>query len=100
MRLPDAERDAIVAAIAKFDTAAEIFLFGSRVDDSKRGGDIDILIKSDILCPDMMHLVEDELFRHIEEQKIDFVLTRKDNMTVFAALVLSKGAVQLCPTKS
>jgi predicted nucleotidyltransferase len=44
MRLSDAERGAIRRAIADFDPEAMVYLFGSRTDDTKRGGDIDLLI--------------------------------------------------------
>jgi uncharacterized protein len=100
MRLTDDEQKAIVASVLKFDTAAEVFLYGSPVDDSKRGGDIDILIKSDVLEKRMLGLIEDELFRHIEEQKVDLVLTGKTSTSSFAEMVLARGAVRLCQTKS
>lgn len=44
MRLKDFERNAIVSAIKERDLAARVFLFGSRVDDTKKGGDIDLLV--------------------------------------------------------
>jgi hypothetical protein len=51
MRLEKKEIEGIVSAIAPFLPAcsAELRLFGSRVDDHKRGGDIDLvlLIESD-----------------------------------------------------
>ena len=43
MRLSSDEKSAVVNAIACFDPEAKIYLFGSRVDDSQKGGDIDIL---------------------------------------------------------
>ena len=100
MRLTETERSAIVASVAKFDASAEVYLFGSRVDDRKRGGDIDVLIKSDVLNNGMLGLVEEELFKHIDEQKVDFVLTEKSNLSSFAEMVLTKGAVRLCRMKS
>jgi uncharacterized protein len=100
MRLSEFERDAIVASVTMFDGAAEVYLFGSRVDDDKKGGDIDVIIKSDVLTNDMLDLVAEELFKHIDEQKVDFVLTGKSRLSSFAEMVLSKGVVNLCRTKS
>ena len=97
MRISEFDRSAIVAAVTKFDATAEVYLFGSRVDDQKKGGDIDILIKSDVIGKDNLDLIEEELFLHIDEQKVDFVLTGKSSLSAFAAMVLSKGAISLCP---
>jgi predicted nucleotidyltransferase len=45
MRLSDDEQDSIKHIIAKvFGSDAQIFLFGSRADDSKRGGDVDLYV--------------------------------------------------------
>lgn len=52
-------------------------LFGSRVDDSKRGGDIDILVESDEpLDAGVRHKLEALSDMHIRlgDRKIDFVL--------------------------
>lgn len=46
MRLSNTEVNTIKTAVFELDLHAHIFLFGSRVDDSKRGGDIDLLIES------------------------------------------------------
>ncbi|MDH4129048.1 MAG: nucleotidyltransferase domain-containing protein [Spirochaetota bacterium] len=46
MRLTVSEINTIKSSIYDEDDNAEIYLFGSRTDDSKRGGDIDILILS------------------------------------------------------
>ncbi len=45
MRLTDGEQDSIKRIIAKvFGEDAQILLFGSRIDDSKRGGDVDVYV--------------------------------------------------------
>jgi predicted nucleotidyltransferase len=45
MRLSDGERMQIKTIIAStFGNGAEVWLFGSRVDDSKRGGDVDLYV--------------------------------------------------------
>ena len=95
MRLQPEEQAAIISTITSFDKESEIYLFGSRLDDTKRGGDIDVLVKSDVICHAMLAHIEDELFRKIDEQKIDFVLTRKNELTSFSRMVLARGAIQL-----
>lgn len=48
MRLADDARDIIRETVREvFGSAATIRLFGSRVDDNARGGDIDLLIELD-----------------------------------------------------
>ena len=47
MRLTEESKNAIIASVCQYFSQAEkIILFGSRVDDSKRGGDIDILVQT------------------------------------------------------
>jgi len=57
------------------DPDARIFLFGSRVHDEQKGGDIDLLIFSRIM--DFSHKIElkYQLFEKMEEQKIDIILS-------------------------
>jgi uncharacterized protein len=75
------ERDAIVQASREvFATGTAVYLFGSRVDDSKRGGDIDLLVETAMpMTPP--ELVEHRtrfvarLYRMLDEQRIDIVIT-------------------------
>ena len=48
MRLTPGQQAAIrIAAIEAFGAGAAVWLFGSRADDGKRGGDIDLLVRPD-----------------------------------------------------
>ncbi len=100
MRISEEEQQAILNAITKFDQDAEVYLFGSRLDDAKKGGDIDILIASNVITKRMLGVLEDELFRQIDAQKLDFVLTDKEIRSAFARMVLARGAVKLWQKKN
>jgi len=95
MRLPLEEKEAIIASVAKYDKNADVFLFGSRIDETKKGGDIDILIISDILDHHTLFSIEEDIFRKIEDQKIDFVLSRRDLNNCFAKMILKQGVIKL-----
>ena len=79
MRLTDQQRAIIRATVAEtFGAGAEVWLFGSRVDDSKRGGDIDLLIETDqsdlnaIMRSEIAFLSKVQM--KLGEQKIDVLL--------------------------
>ncbi|MGZ5007863.1 MAG: nucleotidyltransferase domain-containing protein [Methylobacter sp.] len=92
MRLTDQQRAIIRATVAEtFGAGAEVRLFGSRVDDSKRGGDIDLLIETDQVDVDAIARAEISLLTKLQiklgEQKIDVLLdypTRKIRPPIFA----------------
>ena len=46
MRLTPAEVAAIREEVQRLDPSAEIYLFGSRTDDTARGGDVDLSLRS------------------------------------------------------
>ena len=47
MRINDAVKNDIVKYAKEYFSEFHIYLFGSRVDDSKKGGDIDLFIESE-----------------------------------------------------
>lgn len=76
MRLTEKEITTIRETILGLDQAADIYLFGSRADDRRRGGDIDLLIASDKLTADDRRKIRLQLYARLGEQKIDIVLAR------------------------
>lgn len=78
MRLKPHEVDAIKeAAVVAFGPGSIVRLFGSRVDDAERGGDIDLHLEVDAIANewDQRFRFEDYLFRRIEPQKVDLILS-------------------------
>jgi len=95
MRLKEDEKQVIVQAIKKFDSNACIYLFGSRVDNAKRGGDIDILVISKKLTYDDKIKIKSIFFKKLDDQKIDLIIY-KNTKDPFVQLILKPGAsVQL-----
>ena len=83
MRLQPKEVNAIaLAARDAFTPGTAVFLFGSRVDDNKRGGDIDLLVE----VPEAMPPAElvrrhtrfvSRIYRLLDEQRIDVVIATR-----------------------
>jgi len=84
MRLTEQEVKAIIAGIELFDTwrVAELRLFGSRVNDQAKGGDIDLLLVLDddvakvsslIQKPEILVAIKDVL----GERRIDLKIVSK-----------------------
>ena len=78
MRLAADEVMVVREAVRQLDPAAEIYLYGSRADDSARGGDIDLLVVSDKLgFRDLLRLRTGILDR-IGWQQLDLLVRRRD----------------------
>ena len=85
MRLTLHEIEHILTSAHKiFGTRTQVTLFGSRVDDNSRGGDIDLYVQTD----DHTQLLEKKLHylqlleNTLGEQKIDVVFNKDPNRTV------------------
>ncbi len=78
MRLTDVEINAIKDCAARhFGAGATVRVFGSRVDETRSGGDIDLHIETE--TPELAELAHELRFREelnglIGEQKVDVVV--------------------------
>jgi len=90
VRITEHEKNVIIDAVKSTDPDAKVWLFGSRADDSKKGGDIDIGILS--LNVDVMEEIEirQKMYDKIGEQKIDIVIS-KDGQEAFFKYTVEKG---------
>lgn len=81
MRLTEAQKRVVKAVVKDvFGSDAEVFVFGSRIDDSRRGGDYDFLVTTSMADPDL--LIDRKLHClarlhgtvEFDEEKIDLVV--------------------------
>ncbi len=81
MRLTDFQIDSILeTSSAVFGASSKVWLFGSRTDDNKRGGDIDLFVECEIQYNQLKNIFRFSslLQRKIGEQKIDIILKNID----------------------
>jgi len=81
MRLSPAERRAVeVASREAFPAGTRVLLFGSRLDDARGGGDIDLLVELPDPLPadevvDRRTRLTARLYRLLDERRIDVLIT-------------------------
>ena len=65
-----------------FGSTASVYLFGSRADDTKKGGDIDLFIEADELKDSVRKKITlmSELQFKLGERKIDIVTASKNDL--------------------
>jgi len=87
MRLTHFEQNMIKKAFIESFEEGRLYLFGSRVDDSKRGGDIDLYIDLDYDLK-IEEVLEKQtrfrlkLYEKIGEQKIDIIVSKDKNRSI------------------
>lgn len=93
MRLTDTERSAIIEVTKNKDPQAQIWLFGSRVDDNAKGGDIDLIVISNIISFSERIDVLVDLKARVGDQRIDLRVVRYNDMASdpLAASVLPRA---------
>lgn len=97
MRLTVEEIQGLNNAVKKYLSEYELRVYGSRTDDSKKGGDIDLLL---IVGPDNLnttlsikHLLLVEMKNNIGDQKIDLTLcdAKKLQEEPFLSMVIKQS---------
>lgn len=74
MRLSNEEIGTLKSALEELDKDAVLYLFGSRVSDEQKGGDIDLLVISKKMSKrDARHL-RHRFFEKFGEQRIDILI--------------------------
>ncbi len=97
MRLDKRVHQQIVEYSKEYFNDFEMYLFGSRVDDNKKGGDIDLFINSQSeisLYTQMLFLKQ--LYKNVTQRKIDLVIKSplKKDIPIFHIAI--KTGVKLC----
>jgi predicted nucleotidyltransferase len=87
MRLLQSEADAIKSTFLALFHSGKIYLFGSRVDDSKKGGDIDLFLEldDDLSLEELTDLKTQfklMLYDSLGEQKIDVVFAKDKTRSI------------------
>lgn len=91
MRLLKEEINVLKNKLSSLSSKAKIYLFGSRIDDTKKGGDIDLLVVSDTLTKKDMRLLRVDFYEHFGEQKIDIVLDDGTFSNIFNKIIFQKA---------
>ena len=91
IRLSKSEVSVIKSAVLSFDAQAKIFIFGSRTDISKGGGDIDLLVISKSITFSERRKIRVELIQKLGDRKIDLIITREPRSNVFTSLAYKYG---------
>lgn len=73
-----------LSEVSELGNSYEVFLFGSRVDSTKRGGDIDLLV----VAPEEVlkslqikrHLLVSQAKKYISDQRLDITLRSRESL--------------------
>lgn len=90
MRISNKQRRFLKEKIGGYVNDADVYIFGSRADDTKKGGDIDILILGNrkLELKEKMD-IQMMFWKEFGEQKIDLVSYTHDEEDTFKKLILS-----------
>lgn len=95
MRLEPGQVQAIQEEIGRFDADATVYLYGSRADDSAKGGDIDLLVVSDRLGFRELLRLRTAILDRIGWQQLDMVVRRHDQLNEPLAEVARETGIKL-----
>ena len=78
MRLSKEEQLAIKGVLSKFDPNGKVYLFGSRVDNLRKGGDLDLLFETDRTLSAKEELIAQYQLELACDVRIDLLVKQKD----------------------
>ncbi len=89
MRLKREQAEFLKQSIQKYLSEPAVYLFGSRVNDHEKGGDIDILVIGEKeLTGEQKRELKIEFYKKFGLQKIDIVSFKEDEPSTFKKLAL------------
>jgi len=91
MRLSEEEISTLKTTLFELSPQAKLYLFGSRIDDNRQGGDIDLMVVSDCLTKKDISRLRIEFFKKFGEQKLDILLDDGLFTPVFHRLIMQKA---------
>lgn len=93
MRLNPEQQSAIKETLRQyFGESAEIYIYGSRLDDHAQGGDIDILVEADTPVPLMQRLRAKDSLQKLLYLPVDLMVKQRENPpTTFQSLILQNS---------
>lgn len=105
MRLTDHQVEAICSLFIKhFGENAHLWLFGSRVDDNKRGGDIDLYVESPETNFNILFDIKTDyvkaLERAIADRHVDVVIKSRNKDLLIDRVARSTGIPLVGPDQS
>ena len=103
MRLNASELNAIRSTLAAADPAGRIYWFGSRVDDKRRGGDIDVFLESSRSINAMTALRLEYRMGAACDTKVDLLIKGPEEVDTPIHQVARKGIeliADMCHTRS
>ena len=99
MRLTPAQIDTIQSTVhAVLGEGAQVTLFGSRVDDAAKGGDIDLLLEADAPVankPQVVGQIYVKLIRQLGDRKIDILIKDPNSPAAAVFDVVKQHGVRL-----
>lgn len=91
MRISQKEIDVLKNKLKNIADDARLYLFGSRVDDTKKGGDIDLLVVSKNMKKKDIRSLRIEFYKYFGEQKMDIVLDDGSFTNSFTKMIFDKA---------
>jgi uncharacterized protein len=78
MRLSEYEKQEIIAATRALDPHSKIYLFGSRINPNLKGGDLDLLVISEVIDFSKKITLLIAIKKQIRDQKIDLLVKNSE----------------------